>query len=106
MADLEFTVAKRRQQPITFTLGDDHEYVFNAPKSAVMMMPVFDSTDDGVSELDITKSTFDWLGEGLSEEDSKRIKDRLRDPGDDLDIDTLSDVVKQLSEKVSARPST
>lgn len=105
MADLEFQVAKRRHEPITFTLGDDYEYTFHAPKSAVMLMPLFDS--EGGSDLDITRSTFDWLGQGLSEEDSDKIKDRLRDAEDDLDIDLLAEVVQKLSEKVSSgRPTT
>lgn len=115
MADLEFTVAKRRKQTITFTLGvepgdkvtkeAEHVYSFTPPKSALMMMPII-APDGGNSELGMTKATFDWLGSGLSEEDNERIKKRLRDPKDDLDVDTLSDVIKGLSEKVSGRPTT
>lgn len=114
MADLEFKVAKRRAKPITFTLGvepgekateeGDHVYSFTPPKSAVMMMPVLDS--DEVTDIGMTRATFDWLSEGLSEEDSDRIMARLRDPKDDLDIDTLAEVIQGLSEKVSGRPST
>jgi hypothetical protein len=54
----------------------------------------------------MTKSTFDWLGQGLSDEDNERVIRRLRDPKDDLDVDTLSTVVERLSEKVAARPTT
>lgn len=115
MTDLQFTVAKRRSEAITFTLGveagekvtkeAEHVYTFTPPKTARMMMPVLDA-DDEVSELGMTKATFDWLGDGLSEQDMERIKKRLRDPKDDLDIDTLGTVIQGLSEKVNARPST
>lgn len=128
MSDLEFEVAVRRAKPITFRLGgqamlepaapededgksaeavygkDNHEYVFTPPKNAVMLMPLIESTGD--SGVAMTKSTFDWLGQGLSEEDNDRLKRRLRDPKDDLDIDTLSEVLEKLSEKVSGRPTT
>lgn len=133
MADLEFEVAKRRTKPITFALGgdnallekaieadeeagvegkaevrgrDNHEYTFTPPKSALMLMPVIDGSSDG-DGLAVTKATFDWLGDGLSLEDQKRINDRLKDNKDDLDIDTVSEVIKALSERASGgRPTT
>lgn len=106
MADLEFTVAKRRREAVTFKLGDDHVYTFTPPKSAVMMMPLINPEEGEDTGLAITKSTFDWLGDGLSEEDNQRIQARLKDPEDDLDVDTLSEVVAGLSEKVGGRPTT
>lgn len=108
MADLEFDIAKRRTDPITFTLGSDkHLYSFNPPKSAVMMMPILEpNPDKAQGNLDLTRATFDWLGDGLSEEDNERIKARLKDPKDDLDVDTLGKVVEGLSEKVAGRPTT
>lgn len=113
MADLEFDVAVRRHEPITFTLGlapgdtEKHVYTFVPPKSAVMLMPILEtSSSGGERNMDLTKATFDWLGDGMSEEDNERIKSRLKDKNDDLDVDTLSKVVEGLSEKVSARPTT
>lgn len=132
MADLEFDVAVRRADPITFRLGgknfllkpaleakdskseavpekrgkDDHEYTFIPPKNAVMLMPVLDAQDGSNDGLEMTKSTFNWLGTGLSMEDRERVIGRLRDPGDDLDVDTLSEVVEKLSERVAGRPTT
>lgn len=130
MSDLEFDVAVRRAEPITFKLGgsstllepevpakgdepgkpevrgkDDHEYTFTPPKSAVMLMPVLEASDGNMG-VSMTKSTFDWLGQGLSEADNDRVIKRLRDPKDDLDVDTLSNVVEKLSEKVAGRPTT
>lgn len=106
MSDLEFEVAKRRKEPITFRLGeDDHEYVFTPPKSAIMLMPLIDPSENN-NGLEMTKATFDWLGDGLSEEDNKRIQDRLRDRDDDLDIELLSEVIQKLGEKINGdRPT-
>jgi hypothetical protein len=139
MADMEFDVAKRRNEPITFTLGgemllepgedevvaigdgdgkaakpevrgkDDHVYHFEPPKSAVMLMPILEvDTTNGTGSVgvDMTKATFDWLGQGLSLEDRTRVINRLRDPKDDLDVDSLSDVVQGLSARVAGRPTS
>lgn len=107
MADLEFAVARRRRKKITFTLeGDEHVYEFNPPKQAKMFMPFLDENGDGISgEMGMVKALFDWLGAGLSEEDNARILARLRDEDDDLDFDSLSEVVMKLTEKITARPT-
>lgn len=140
MADMEFDVAKRREEPITFTLGgnmllekaysktvavpdsddtteeevpevrgkDDRVYKFNPPKSAVMLMPILEvdnGNGTGNVGVDMTKATFEWLGQGLSEEDRNRVINRLRDPKDDLDVEHLSNVVQGLSARVAGRPT-
>lgn len=103
MTTLSFTTPKRASSPITFDL-DGREYVFTPPKSADMVMPVI--AGDG-KDQDLIKATFDWLGHGLSEEDHQHLIGRLKDPADDLDVDTLSAVVKGLAQKVAAdRPTT
>ena len=126
MSDLEFDVAVRRSEPITFTLKgaatallepgdedsarpevrgvDDHEYVFNPPKTAVMIMPLMNGGD--ASGLALTRATFDWLGEGLSKEDNDRLLARLRDIKDDLDTSTVEKVIEKLTERVAGRPTT
>lgn len=131
MADLEFDVAPRRREPITFRLGgsnavvrpaegpsdefpdgreaergvDDHTYTFNPPKNAVMLMPLMDGSTGSVG-LGLTKATFDWLGKGMSQEDNDHLLARLRDEEDDLDIPTVEKVIEALSEKVAGRPTT
>jgi hypothetical protein len=130
MSDLEFDIAVRRAEPITFRLGgemllepeqppndehpegvparrgrDEHEYVFTPPKSAIMLMPVLESSGGNLG-VNLTKATFDWLGEGLSEYENERIKARLKDRHDDLDVSTLEKVVEALTERVAARPTT
>jgi hypothetical protein len=139
---MEFDVAKRRNEPITFKIGgdnallekgyskavavqgedrtedvevaevrgkDDHVYNFDPPKSAVMLMPILEvdtSNGTGSVGVDMTKATFDWLGQGLSTEDRERVIARLRDPKDDLDVDNLSSVVQGLSARVAGRPTS
>lgn len=104
--ELEIKVKRRRVQPITFRLDDDpHSYTFNPPKDAVMVLPMIESGD--ISDGAQTKAAFNWLGEGLSEDDNKRLIGRLRDPKDDLDVETISELVQALTEKVSGgRPTT
>jgi hypothetical protein len=103
MADLKFGVAKRRTEPVTFELeGSDREYVFTPPKQAGMVLPMFEA----ITDIDEAKPAFEWLDEGLSEEDREHIYARLKDPKDDLDIENIGEVVSGLVEFVSNRPTT
>lgn len=104
MTDLSFKVAKRRTKPITFDIeGDDHIYKFTPPKTAEMVLPMMDAADN---EMLSSKAAFEWLDMGLSEDDAKRIEDRLRDPKDDFDILQLQDIVVGLVEMSGGRPTT
>lgn len=102
----DYTGPRTPAVPVENRGRDSHEYTFHAPKNAVMLMPVLEADNDELS-LGLTKSTFDWLGAGLSEEDRTRVINRLKDPKDDLDIETLTEVVQKLQERVSGgRPTT
>lgn len=103
-ADLSFEVAPRRKKPITFDLGGDaHKYRFTPPKQAGMIMPMLTAEND----LEAARSAFEWLDRGLSEDDRARIKARLEDEDDDLDFDTIEEVVTKLVERLSGeRPTT
>jgi hypothetical protein len=104
VSDLAFKVAKRRVEPITFTIeGEDHEYAFTPPKRAALMMPVMENAENA---LVASKEAFAWLDKGLSKEDADRIAARLRDPEDDFDIDGLEAIMVGLVEAISARPTT
>jgi hypothetical protein len=94
---LEFTTAKRRKEPITFTL-DDVEYVFTPPKTANVILDYVETGND-------IGALLDWLEDGLSEEQAQLIIQRLKDPDDDLDMDTLGDITAALLEKVVGRPT-
>lgn len=142
---LTFKVKKRQKIEIEFYLAPEEEgssepdgpYHFLAPKSAMMVLPVLEDSDDQSATL---RAIFDWLGMGLNRWDwvnvqnaapvtiaegdsspvlvpkempedyqgpqAQRIEARLRDDGDDLDIDSLSEVIQGLTEKVADRPTT
>jgi len=139
---LTFKVKKRQKIEIEFYLDPEEEgtadrdgpYHFLAPKSAMMVLPVLEDSEDQSATL---RGIFDWLGMGLNRWDwantqaaavttedgaavvvpqempkewqgpqVQRIEKRLRDDKDDLDIDSLSEVIKGLTEKVADRPTT
>jgi hypothetical protein len=103
MADLSFKVAVRRTEAITFDLeGSAHVYSFVPPKQADMILPMLDNADN---DLAAAKAAFDWLDNGMSKEDQEHMAARLRDPKDNLDIDTVEEVVSGLVEYVSGRPT-
>lgn len=113
--DFDFSVKRRRVQPISFRIGgmtsegtkDEHVYVFTPPKGAVMLDPVINPVPGTNTEVELTKATFDWLGEGLSEADNDRIKARLRDRQDDLDASDLEDIIRSITKKLGGgRPTT
>lgn len=101
MADISFKVPKRAVNPVTFSIdGDDHEYTFTPGKQASLMMPVISGTGE-----DQFKAVFDWLGNGLSEDDLQHLIGRLEDPKDDLDLPFLNDFVQQMIEYLGDRPT-
>lgn len=98
MSNLEFKTARRRREPITFTIDDD-TYTFTPPKTAGAVLSIIDGDESEV------KALFDWLEQGLPEEEARRIEERLRDPDDDLDIPDVANVIRALLEQVSGRPT-
>jgi hypothetical protein len=107
VSDLSFKVAARRRTPITFDLGgDDHVYTFLPPKQAGVFMPMLDAANDDAASMSAARAAFKWLDDGLGKEDQDHIEARLRDEDDDLDFDTLGEVINGLMEKVSGRPTS
>lgn len=100
---LDFQTAKRRKEPIPFTL-DGEEYEFTPQKNSILVFPsLTDGEKDGTEEL---RGIFDWIGAGLPDDQEQRLIARLRDPEDDLDIDMLHNVAVSLLEEISGRPTT
>jgi hypothetical protein len=99
---LEFTIAARRKDPIKFKVsGNDHVYTFNPPKTATMILDIYEDENQGL------KAMMDWLGEGLSDEDEAHLEARLRDPEDDVDFPDLRDMIKSFIEKsATGRPTS
>lgn len=104
---LAFTTARRRTDPITFTL-DDETFDFTPPKTAAMMLPAFDLVDnpeDPTALVGTMRAQLDWLEGGLPADQAARIEARLRDPRDDLDVTDVLEIVRKLVSKVAARPT-
>lgn len=98
---MAFTTAKRNAKPIVFTIDGD-EYTFTPPKKAEIFLDVI----DGGGEISVTKKTFDWLGEGLGEEQTEKVIARLKNPKDDFDIENIEAIIEWLQEKTAGRPTT
>lgn len=109
-------------------------YHFLAPKSAMMVLPVLEDAEDGSAAmrgvfdwLGMGLNRWDWqeqqaapttdengavvvvpkeMPENWQGPQAQRIEQRLRDDTDDLDIDSLSDVIRGLTEQVADRPTT
>lgn len=101
---LEFTTAKRRREPITFTL-DDEEYEFIPGKQASIALAAIEPGSKEDQQLGVFRETFDWLGNGLNDDQRQHLIDRLTDPEDDLDIDQLGDIISKLQDQVAGRPT-
>lgn len=107
MVDIEVTTTPRVTKPMTFSIqggedpvtGENHTYTFKPPKVAPIILDMYESPDDMVKIL------FDWLGEGMSEEDNNILLGRLRDPEDDFEIYSLRQLLDGIIAKVSGRPT-
>ena len=97
----EFTTAKRRNAAIEFTL-DGVTYSFTPPKQAALILDVLDGAD---SEVEQARALYDWLGDGLGEEQANALVARLRDPDDDLDWVQLFEIAQWLQEEATGRPT-
>lgn len=93
---LEFTTAKKRHAPIEFTL-DGRVFTFTPKKLAGAVLEAINTDDSG--------AMLDWFASGLNSEDEAFITARLRDDGDDFDVDDVGRIVQSLVEKVVGRPT-
>jgi len=101
-----FTTAKKRRDPLEFTLDEDtpkeRTLRFVPQKVSGMVMDLFDDDDESKPPA---KAAMDWLSDGLSEEDNDYLIARLKDPEDDFDFPDLGRIVKWLVGEVTGRPT-
>lgn len=88
-----------RTRVLTFTL-DDRVFEFRPPKDSSLVLALLSGNDAAP-----VQATFNWLSGGLSEEDNDFIIERLANEDDDLDFDTLGEIVQDLMEEASGRPT-
>lgn len=89
---------KAAREQIQFEL-DDRVFAFQPPKVAPLLL-AFASGDAGS-----VAALFDWLSDGLSEDDNAFIISRLQDPHDDLDFDVLNEIIEDLFASTAKRPT-
>lgn len=101
---LAYATAKRKDKPIEFSI-DGEDYTFTPPKTASMVMPVIEQDDADGMEIMAVKVQFDWLEQGLPEDQAQRLKDRLKDPKDDFDTKDAEKILEWIMKQVNGRPT-
>lgn len=105
MATKTFTSGSKPRKPLTFAL-DDRTFTFTPPKLAGMVLDLLDGSDDEEASNNAAQAAFDWLSDGLPEEESELLVARLRDPDDPLDLPDVVEIIRWLLGKVADRPTT
>lgn len=102
----DFSTPERRVEVIPFTL-DGVEFQFTPPKRAELIKSVVSSVglDRNSTESDSVKDLLNWLGEGLPDDQSSIILDRLQDPNDDFDLAQVNEIARYLLGQTSNRPT-
>jgi hypothetical protein len=103
---------------------DGHTYYFTPVKQSTQLVKLLTVKTKGMeADLERVGSMFDWLAAGLDREyykayqkdpdaqpaeDSqwKHLMGRLEDPDDNLELDTVTEVITWLMGEVSGRPTT
>jgi hypothetical protein len=102
----EFTTKERERKVVEFIL-DGETFVFTAPKRAELIMSVVSNVglDAKSNDSDSVRDLLNWLGDGLSEEQSNKLLDRLKDPDDDFDLEQVNEIARYLLGQASNRPT-
>lgn len=100
MPNLTFKSAKKRAaaEPIEFTL-DGEVFVFTPPKRTALFLAADESSSEQL------RVQLNWLSAGLPEDQAERIKSRLMDFDDPLEIGTVHQVIQALFEEAAGRPT-
>lgn len=102
---VEIKVEPRAERTLTVRLGDD-EYEFRVPKLYGLLDAIKGiQADGGLGDAQVFGKVEAWLFDALPAADAKRIKARLHDEDDDLDVEHLVEVFKQLTKVAANRPS-
>jgi hypothetical protein len=109
MADdvVKIEVKPRPARKLTFDLGGEI-YTFSIPKVYGLIETIKEAqigTGSGVQDAEAFGKIEDWLFSSLSLEEAQRIKERLRDEEDDLDLEHVLEIFQALTKAASDRPS-
>ena len=99
---LVFDTAAKRTQPITFML-DGEEYIFTPGKRAGIILEALEG-EEGQAQIAVASGLVRWVFDGLGPERSEKLRARLKDAGDEFDLDDLTSMGSKLLEATSGRP--
>lgn len=102
-----FTPKARKVKPIAFQIdnaqtGTDDEYTFTPPKLAEGMLPVLEGDGDGEG---MTTAVWQWLRNGLGDDQYAHLRGRLTDPDDHLDVEQVAEITQWLVGEATGRPT-
>lgn len=81
-------------------------YDVTPPKTALSMNMIGDMDKMKKEPKRVLKAVNSWIDSAFTEKDAKKVRDRLNDPRDLLDIDHISEMVKALMEAKTENPTT
>jgi len=92
------------KEPITFEVGDD-TFAFNPPKMFTLMEAVTQSRAAGGGDEQMFGVVMDLLYGALPTKQGDRLRDRLRDDADPLDVEHVVEIFQTLTKAVADRPT-
>lgn len=99
---IDLTDSKR--EPVVFEIGDD-TFTFNPPKMFTFMDAVIQSRESGAGDEQMFGVVMDLLYKSLPVEQGDRLKQRLADDDDALDVEHLVEIFQTLTKAVTDRPT-
>lgn len=97
-------VEARSTAPVVFEVGED-TFTFNPPKMYRFMEAVTETKNAGGGEEQIFGVVMELLYSALPDDQVTRLKDRLRDPDDGLDVEHVVEIFQTLTKEVADRPT-
>lgn len=102
----QFVTQEKERKTVEFDVDDRH-IVFQVPKKSGLIASVVNRVglDSRNLETDSTRDLLNWLGEGMTEEDSKWLLERLLDADDEFDLEDINEIAKYILGQTSNRPT-
>lgn len=102
----QFVTQEKERKTVEFDVDDRH-IVFQVPKKSGLIASVVNKVglDSRNLDTDSTRDLLNWLGEGMTEDDSAWLLGRLLDPDDEFDLDDINEIAKYILGQTTNRPS-
>lgn len=101
---IEIEVKPRERKTLKFMLGEEI-YEFGVPKLYGLMSAIKGVQSGDVDNAQAFSKVEDWVFGALPAKDAKRLRARLADPDDSLDVEHLVKVFQELTKVAANRPS-